>query len=39
MRLKEKFLIYEYEKMVLSSWVVEGYGLWEINENTNIFVL
>ena len=24
MRLKEKFLIYEYEKMVLSSWIVEG---------------
>ena len=23
-RLKEKFFIYEYEKMVLSSWVVEG---------------
>ena len=23
-RLKEKFLIYEYEKMVLSSWMVEG---------------
>ncbi len=23
-RLKEKFLIYEYEKMILSSWVVEG---------------
>ena len=23
-KLKEKFLIYEYEKMVLSSWLVEG---------------
>ncbi len=38
MRLKEKFLIYEYEKIVLSSWVVErrseeffeyeGKGVW-----------
>ena len=37
-RMKEKFLIYEYEKMVLSSWVVgceseeffeyEGRGVW-----------
>jgi len=25
-RLKEKFLIYEYEKMILSSWIVEGRG-------------
>jgi len=25
-RLKEKFLIYEYEKMILSSWLVEGRG-------------
>jgi len=29
--LKEKFLIYEYEKMILSSFIVEGEGMWEIN--------
>ena len=28
-RLKEKYLIYEYEKMVLSSWVVEGDDIME----------
>ena len=28
-RLKEKYLIYEYEKMVLSSWEVEGDKMWE----------
>ena len=25
-KIKKKFLIYEYEKMVLSSWIVEGKG-------------
>ena len=34
-RLKEKYLIYEYEKMVLSSWVVEGD---EMLEYTNFSV-
>ena len=28
-RLKEKYLIYEYEKMVFSSWVVEGDDIME----------
>jgi CRISPR-associated protein Cas5h len=31
MGLKEKFLIYEYEKMILSSFIVESEGMWEIN--------
>ena len=30
-RLKEKYLIYEYEKMVLSSWVVEGEEMWQVD--------
>ncbi|GAB6044918.1 hypothetical protein JCM11957_05160 [Caminibacter profundus] len=30
-RLKEKYLIYEFEKMVLSSWIVEGDEMWEID--------
>ena len=28
--LKEKFLIYEYEKMIFSSWIVESDEMWEI---------
>ena len=29
--LKEKFLIYEYEKMIFSSWIVESIEMWELD--------
>ena len=28
--LKKKFLIYEYEKMIFSSWIVESGEMWEV---------
>ena len=37
MGLKEKFLIYEYEKMVLSNWVVEG-EMWGYKEGGIKFI-
>ncbi len=37
-RLKEKFLIYEFEKMILSSWVVEGKTVIEYNSNGICFI-
>jgi len=37
-RLKEKFLIYEYEKMILSSWIVEGRDIWDYRNYGIIFI-